>query len=178
MAALNACEEKGVPVIYTAVSDPVSAKLAKEDGTSDFPVTGTSDALPVEAQLKLIRALLPDAKKIGILYTTSETNSESTLATYNALAADYGFEIVTKGISTGADIPMALDALLPQVDCMTNLTDNTVVSYLATVLEMATRRASRCSAARSSRYAMAALPARVWNMWSWASRPAAWRLAC
>ena len=44
MAALNACEEKGVPVIYTAVSDPVSAKLAKEDGTSDFPVTGTSDA--------------------------------------------------------------------------------------------------------------------------------------
>ena len=137
MAALNACEEKGVPVIYTAVSDPVSAKLAKEDGTSDFPVTGTSDALPVEAQLKLIRALLPDAKKIGILYTTSETNSESMLSTYNALAANYGFEIVTKGISTGADIPMALDALLPQVDCMTNLTDNTVVSYLATVLEMA-----------------------------------------
>ena len=137
MAAFNACEEKGIPVIYTAVSDPVAAMLAKEDGTSGGNITGTSDPLPVEAQLKLIRAMMPDATKIGILYTTSETNSESTLATYNALAATYGFEIVSKGVSTGADIPLALEALLPQVDCLTNLTDNTVVSYLTMVLEMA-----------------------------------------
>ena len=137
MAALTACEEKGVPVIYTAVSDPVGAQLAKEDGTSDFNITGTSDALPVEAQLKLIRAMLPEAKKIGILFTTSETNSASTLETYKTLASTYGFEIVDKGISTGADLPMALEALLPQVDCLSNLTDNTVVSYLPTVLEMA-----------------------------------------
>ena len=81
--------------------------------------------------------MMPDATKIGILYTTSETNSESTLATYNALAATFGFEIVSKGVSTGADIPLALEALLPQVDCLTNLTDNTVVSYLTMVLEMA-----------------------------------------
>ena len=80
MAAFNACEEKGIPVIYTAVSDPVAAMLAKEDGTSGGTITGTSDQLPVEAQLKLIRAMMPDATKIGILYTTSETNSESTLA--------------------------------------------------------------------------------------------------
>ena len=90
----------------------------------------------MEAQLKLIRALMPDATKIGILHTTSETNSDSTLATYKELAPQYGFKIVDKGISVGADIPMALDALLPLVDCTTNLTDNTVVSYLATVLEM------------------------------------------
>ena len=124
-------------MIYTAVSDPVAAMLAKEDGTSGGNITGTSDQLPVEAQLKLIRDMMPDATKIGILYTTSETNSESTLATYNALAATYGFEIVSKGVSTGADIPLALEALLPQVDCLTNLTDNTVVSYLTMVLEMA-----------------------------------------
>lgn len=135
-AAYNVAEEKGIPVIYTAVSDPVAAMLACDDGTNPGQVTGTSDALPVEAQLKLIRALMPEAKKIGILHTTSETNSESTLATYRQLAPQYGFEIVDKGISMGADLPMALDALLPQVDCTTNLTDNTVVSYLPTVLEM------------------------------------------
>ena len=135
MAAFNAAEDAGIPVIYTAVSDPVSAMLAGADGKNPGNITGTSDALPVEAQLKLIRALMPNATKIGILHTTSETNSDATLALYKELAPNYGFEIIDKGISTGADLPMALDALLPQVDCTTNLTDNTVVSYLAVVLE-------------------------------------------
>ena len=134
-AAYNAAEDAGIPVIYTAVSDPVAAQLANEDGTNPGEVTGTSDALPVEAQLKLIRAIMPDATKIGILHTTSETNSDSTLATYRELAGAYGFEIIDQGISMGSDIPTALAALLPQVDCTTNLTDNTVVQYLGEVVE-------------------------------------------
>ena len=56
-AAYNVAEEKGIPVIYTAVSDPIASQLANADGTNPGQVTGTSDALPVEAQLKLI----PDA---------------------------------------------------------------------------------------------------------------------
>lgn len=136
-ACFNACVDLGIPVIYSAVSDPVIAKLANAEGKNDKAVTGTSDLLPVEAQLKLIRALLPEAKSIGILYTTSEVNSESQLALYKELAGAYGFEIVESGVSTGADIPLAVDALLPQVDCLSNLTDNTVVSYLAVVLDKA-----------------------------------------
>ena len=114
-----------------------AAGFVKEDGTAAGEVTGTSDALPVEAQLKMIRAMLPDATKIGILYTTSEVNSISAIAEYKALAPAYGFEIVESGISTTADIPLALDALLSKVDCLTNLTDNTVVSALALVLDKA-----------------------------------------
>ena len=126
-----------IPTIYTAVSDPVSAGFADANGKAAGEVTGTSDALPVAAQLATIRAMLPDAKAIGILYTTSEVNSLSTIETYKSLAPDYGFEIVESGISTASDIPLALDALLPKVDCMTNLTDNTVVSALALVLDKA-----------------------------------------
>ena len=81
--------------------------------------------------------MLPDAAKIGILYTTSEVNSISAIEIYKSLAGDYGFEIVESGISTTADIPLALDALLGKVDCLTNLTDNTVVSALALVLDKA-----------------------------------------
>ena len=136
-AAFNACMDSGKPVIYTAVSDPAAAMLANNEGKSEYNVTGTCDVLPVEAQLKLIRSFLPEAKKIGILYTTSESNSESQLKLYQDLAGTYGFEIVASGISTGADIPLACDNLLPQVDCLTNLTDNTVVSYLAVVLDKA-----------------------------------------
>ena len=136
-AAFNACMDKNIPVIYSAVSDPVSAMLANAEGKNDMAITGTCDLLPVEAQLKLIRSFLPEATKIGILYTTSETNSESQLKLYQSLAPKYGFEIVASGISTGADISLALDSLLPQVDCLSNLTDNTVVSYLAVLLDKA-----------------------------------------
>ena len=134
-ACYNAAGE--IPTIYTAICDPVSAGFADADGKAAGEVTGTSDALPVAPQLATIRAMLPEAKAIGILYTTSEVNSLSTIETYKSLAPEYGFEIVESGISTSADIPLALDALLSKVDCMTNLTDNTVVSALALVLDKA-----------------------------------------
>lgn len=126
-----------IPTIYVAVNDPVSAGFATADGTATGEITGTSDALPIMAQLKTIRAMLPEAKKIGILYTTSEDNSISVIEEYKQLAPEYGFEIVASGVSTVADIPLAMDALLPKVDCMTNLTDNTVVSALALMLDKA-----------------------------------------
>lgn len=126
-----------IPTIYTAVTDPVAAGFVSADGVPAGEVTGTSDALPIEAQLKTIRAMLPDATKIGILYTTSEVNSISAIEIYKELAPAYGFEIVESGISTSADIPLALDALLSKVDCLTNLTDNTVVSALALMLDKA-----------------------------------------
>ena len=137
MSAYNSCMKTEIPVIYTAVSDPVAAGLANDDGTSVGNVTGTSDALPVTNQLEMIREILPEAEKIGILYTTSETNSESTIAEYKKYAADYGFEIVDSGINTIADVPMAAADLSSRVDCITNLTDNTVVSALQTVLDAA-----------------------------------------
>lgn len=126
-----------IPTIFTAVTDPVAAGFVNADGTAAGEVTGTSDALPIKAQLETIRAMLPDATKIGILYTTSEVNSISAIEIYKSLAGNYGFEIVESGISTTADIPLALDALLGKVDCLTNLTDNTVVSALALVLDKA-----------------------------------------
>ena len=136
-ASYNAAEAYGIPTIFTAVTDPVAAMLANEDGSPAGNVTGTSDKLPIEAQLRSIRAIMPEATKIGILYTTSEVNSISAIEEYKALAPNYGFEIVESGISTIADIPLALDALLPKVDCLSNLTDNTVVSALALMLDKA-----------------------------------------
>lgn len=128
-----------IPVIYTAVTDPVAAQLANEDGTSVGNTTGTSDKLAVEAQLEMIRKFMPDAKRIGILYTTSEANSISAIAEYKELAPNYGFEIVDSGISQTSDIPLAAADLASKVDCISNLTDNTVVSALATVLDAANK---------------------------------------
>ena len=136
-SAYNSCLNTDIPVVYTAVSYPVSAGLANEDGTSIGNITGSSDILPVEEQLKMIREMMPEAKKIGILYTTSEANSCSTIEQYKSLAGDYGFEIVDTGINTSADIEIAATDLVSKVDCLCNLTDNTVVNALQTVLDKA-----------------------------------------
>ena len=136
-AAYNSAMNSDIPVVYTAVTDPVAAKLAKEDGTPAGNVTGTSDELPIKAQLEMIREMLPQAKTIGIMYTTSEANSVSAIKEYEDLVGKYDFELVTKGITTTADVSLAADDLLSKVDCITNLTDNTVVASLPTILEKA-----------------------------------------
>lgn len=133
----NAAMDADIPVIYTAVTDPLAAELADEKGNPVGEITGTSDKLPVQQQLEMIRQILPDAETIGIMYTTSEANSESAIREYEKLAEDYDFKIETAGITTTADIPLAVQSLLKKVDCMTNLTDNTVVSSLPAILEMA-----------------------------------------
>ena len=136
-SAYGAAKDTNIPVIFTAVTDPIMAELAQEDKTPSGNITGTSDKLPVTKQLEMIRKVLPDAKTIGILYSTSEINSVSAIEEYKAEAGNYGFEIVESGISTGADIPLAADNLLEKVDCITNLTDNTVVSSLPVILNKA-----------------------------------------
>ena len=129
-ACYAAAEDKDIPVIFTAITDPVGAKLV------DGNVTGTSDKLPVEAQLKLIRALQPDADTIGIIYTTSESNSIYSVGVYEELAADYGFTIEAIGVTAQSEVTQAVDTLLAKnVDCLSNLTDNNVVGVLGSILE-------------------------------------------
>lgn len=139
-SAYSVAMKSDIPVIFTAVTDPVAAQLANPDGSAVGEITGTSDKLPVEKQLEMIRAILPEAKTIGILYTTSEVNSESAIAEYKAAAPDYGFTIVESSISASADIPLAADSLLEKVDCITNLTDNTVVASLPVILDKAAKK--------------------------------------
>lgn len=139
-SAYSAAKKADIPVIYTAVTDPVKAELASSDGAPVGEITGTSDKLPVTEQLQMIRTVLPDAKKIGIMYSTSEVNSQSTIEEYKAAAPEYGFEIVESGISSAADIPLAADQLVQKVDCINNLTDNTVVSSLQVILDAANKK--------------------------------------
>lgn len=129
-ALYAATEDKDIPVIFTAVTDPVQAKLDKGN------VTGTSDKLPIDAQLELIRAMQPDAKTIGIPYTTSEPNSISAIAEYEEKAPAYGFTIEAIGITQQSEVTQAVDTLIAQgVDAFSNLTDNNVVGVLPAILD-------------------------------------------
>lgn len=133
MAAANAAKGS-IPVVYCAVSDPKVAGLDKMQN-----VTGSSDLLDFEGQLKLIKAFIPDVDKIGVLYTTTEENSHSQIKTLKEYASNHGIEIVEKSVTNANEIPSATDVLLATegLDCITNLTDNTIVNELDQILTKA-----------------------------------------
>jgi len=140
MAAHSAVEGTDIPLLFSAVSDPIFAKLVESLEMPARGASGTADILPLEKQMQMIRAFLPEAKKIGILYTTNEVNSQSHLETFTKLAPNYGFEIIALGVNGPSDIPLAVDSLLTQVDCVNNFTDNNVVNNLDTLLEKANEK--------------------------------------
>ena len=136
-SAVAAAEDKDIPVVFCAVSDPMAVGLVESMDKPGFNCSGTSDVLDMAAQVKLIRAMQPDVKKIGVLYTTSEANSITQLGLLEDAAKAYGIEIIASGIQNDADIPAAATALAAKVDCFNNFTDTKVVNNLSVVLEAA-----------------------------------------
>ena len=133
-----AAKDAGIPVVFSACSDPVAAGLAESLEAPNTGATGTSDSLNFDAQLKMIRAFMPDSKKIGVLYTTSEANSVSQLKKLTELAPTYGFEIVSVGVTDASEVAAGAAYLIAQgVDCINNLTDNNVVNNLSVVTNAA-----------------------------------------
>lgn len=138
MASYAVAKDAGIPVVFSACSDPVSAGLVDSLDAPNTGATGTSDSLNFEGQLKMIRAFLPEAKKIGVLYTTSEANSVSQLAKLTELAPDYGFEIISVGVTDASEVATGAATLIAKgVDCINNLTDNNVVNNLSVVTNAA-----------------------------------------
>ena len=133
-----AAKDAGIPVVFSACSDPVGAGLVETLEAPNTGATGTSDSLNFDGQLKMIRAFLPEAKKIGVLYTTSEANSVSQLAKLTEMAPTYGFEIVSVGVTDASEVATGAAALISKgVDCINNLTDNNVVNNLSVVTNAA-----------------------------------------
>ena len=102
MAAFNAAEDAGIPVIYTAVSDPVSAMLAGADGKNPGNITGTSDALNTSFIMDMMFAQNPDVAKVGLLYSLSEPNSTKPIAEANGCTIKLTTDV--KDGVTGADV--------------------------------------------------------------------------
>ena len=138
MSEYSAAKSSDIPIVFTAVSDPVSAGLVQSIEQPGSNCTGTSDVLPLEKQVKMIRAFLPDATKIGVIYTTSEPNSVSHLEKLQGIAADNGFEVIAVGVTNSSEVASAAASVVAQgADCINNFTDNNVVDNLSAVIKAA-----------------------------------------
>ncbi|VED90539.1 ABC transporter substrate binding protein [Streptococcus equinus] len=125
-----------VPVLFTAVTDPVSAKLVKTMENPEGIATGTSDMSPISKQVELLQKVMPDVKKVGIMYTTNERNSEVQVEEAQKEFAKAGIDVLTKGISSTNDVQDTAKSLMSQTQVLFIPTDNMIVSAISLITEL------------------------------------------
>lgn len=128
---------KDIPILITAVTDPVSAGLAKSLDEPGGNVTGTTDMNPVAEQIKLVKDLVPGAKKLGILYNAGEINSKVQVDIAKEAAASLGLTVVEATVSNSSEVNQATQSLVGRVDAIYVPTDNTIVSSIGAVIKVA-----------------------------------------
>lgn len=126
-AAYNMTKE--IPILITAVTDPESAGLIADN------ISGASDMAPVKQQMELIKKLLPNAKKVGIVYNTSEQNSEFLVKKATEECEKLSLEVVTSGVTNVNEVSSALDVILGKVDVLYVPTDNLMTAAIPLVLQ-------------------------------------------
>ncbi len=131
---------KDIPILITAVTDPLVAGIVKGWDVTETNVTGTSDSTPIDKQFALIKEMLPKSKKIGILFNTSEVNSQVQVDKAISLASQFGFEIITSPVTSVNDVHQSLNHLLNNVDLIYAITDNVVASSIELITNNATER--------------------------------------
>ncbi len=122
-----------IPIVFTAVTDPESAGLAGSEN-----ITGSSDLTPVKEQIQLLKQLLPDAKKVGMLYSSAEANSAFQIEMAHAAAEELGLEYEDFSVSSLNEIQSIVESMIGKVDVIYVPTDNMIASGMATVSMIAT----------------------------------------
>lgn len=136
MIMQNATQDNQIPVVFSAVSDPVTSGLVESMDAPGANITGTSDALNTEAVLQLILAANPEIKKLGILYNKSEDASKVPVETAKAFCEERGIEVIEKTGTTNDEILLAADALAASgAEAVFTPTDNTVMTAELAIYE-------------------------------------------
>lgn len=125
-----------VPIVGIAITDYVQAKLVQSNEKPGGNVTGASDMNPVNRQIDMALELMPGAKKVGLLYNSSEVNSEVQGREMKKYAAEKGLTVVEKTVSSVNDIQQAAESMTGQIDFLYVPTDNILASSMPTLLKM------------------------------------------
>lgn len=128
---------KDIPVLVTAVTDPHDAGLVESNEAPGGNISGTSDLTPVRKQFELLTQLLPDTKKVAILYTSSETNSKVQAQMARDAAVEFGLETIDATVSNTNEIQQVVESLIGKVDAIYAPTDNLIAKAMPTVTMVA-----------------------------------------
>lgn len=128
---------RDIPIVFTAVTDPIKAKLIDKFVMPGGRVTGVSDRAPIDLQVALIRQLIPNAKKIGFIYNPGLDNALSALEYLKSEAGKLGMEVVESAAPTINEVLIAARKLVGKVDVIYVPNDTTVVSAFETIVKVA-----------------------------------------
>ncbi|MDN5362536.1 MAG: putative tryptophan/tyrosine transport system substrate-binding protein [Moorella sp. (in: firmicutes)] len=134
MAMAN--ETQDIPILITAVTDPVTAKLVKSMDKPGTNVTGTTDMNPIKEQLQLLKQLVPAAKNLGVIYNSSEVNSQVQVKIVKEEAPGLGLNVVEAPVTASSEVVQAAQSLVGRVEAVYVPTDNTIVSSISGVLQV------------------------------------------
>lgn len=126
------------PIVFAAVTDPVSAELVQGWEVPGGNVTGVSDLNPMKEQLELVREVLPEAKRLGIVYSSGEVNSAVQVREAEQAAGELGLTVLTATVTNSNEVAQAAQSL--DVDAFLIPTDNVVVSAAESVIQVASSR--------------------------------------
>ena len=127
-----------IPIVVTAVTDPADAELVESNDNPGRNVTGTSDLTPVNEQIELLKEMLPDVKKVGILYCSAESNSVFQADIAKKACKDADLECEEYTISSTNEIQTVVESMVGKIDAICSPTDNMVAAGMATVSQVAT----------------------------------------
>lgn len=130
-------EKQDKPVLITAVTDPADAGLVASNDAPGGNLTGTSDLTPVKEQMQLLTKLMPEAKTVGLLYTSSEANSIYQIEMAKKAAEELGLETIDFTVSNSNEVQQVVQSAVGKVDALYTPTDNIIAQTMSTVSRVA-----------------------------------------
>ena len=127
---------KDIPILITAVTDPADSKLVADNNAPGGNVTGTSDLTPVEAQIELLKEIIPNVKTVGLLYCSSEQNSVFQINIAKKKLDAMGIKYIDIAISNLNEIQQVIQNVIGKVEAIYTPTDNMIANGMATVALM------------------------------------------
>ncbi|WP_449452337.1 tryptophan ABC transporter substrate-binding protein [Streptococcus suis] len=128
-----------LPIIMGAVTDPVGANLVTDLKNPGGNITGVSDQTPVADAVSLIKEITPDAKTIGVLYSSNEDNSKIQVAEFKAAAEEAGYTVLEYAVASSNEIAATVEVASSKADVLFTPVDNTVASAFSTVVSVANK---------------------------------------
>ena len=134
-----AAAAREIPVVFSAVTDPVAAKLVKSWEAPGANITGVSDMLPIEKHLDMLQRVMPDAKRIGTVYNPGEANAAALVELLEERLSARGLELVKGAATKTSEVLGAARSLVGKADAIYLTTDNTVISAAEAVISVGER---------------------------------------
>ena len=126
-----------IPIVGTAITDFAASGLVESNAAPGGNVTGSSDLTPIEAQISLLQKVLPDAKTVGVLYCSAESNSAIQLEMTKEACAAAGLEVIEYAVASSNEIQSVVESAVGKVDALYSFTDNTIAAGMNTVAMVA-----------------------------------------